>query len=73
MKWIKINESTEDVNKENYFRLYKIVRSANDCIEILRKQIVSYAETGDLDCEVVEQALAKYHKTIRDNPSIRNI
>ena len=54
MKWIKINESTEDVNKENYFRLYKIVRSANDCIEILRKQIVNYAETGHLDCEVAE-------------------
>ena len=54
MKWIKINESTEDANKENYLRLYKIVRSANDCIETLRKQIVNYAETGHLDCEVAE-------------------
>lgn len=71
MKWIKINESVEDNNRENYNRLYKIAMSANDCIEVLREQIRNYAETGELDCEVAERALSEYHSTVNDNPVIK--
>ena len=71
MKWNKINESVDDTNEENYRRLHKIVMSANDCIEVMRKEIVNYANTGKLDCEVVEYALEKYHKIIKDNPVVK--
>lgn len=71
MKWIKINESVDDTNEENYRRLYKIVMSANDCIEVMRKEIVNYVNNGKLDCEVVHSALEKYHKIINDNPVVK--
>lgn len=70
-KWNKINETVDDTNEENYRRLHKIVMSANDCIEVMRKEIVNYANTGKLDCKVVNYALEKYHKTIDDNPVVK--